>query len=195
MSLSDWPFSPLERGKYACIAADPPWSFRVWSAKGMDRSPDYSVMTLDDIKALPVADLAAKDCALLLWATNPMLPQAFDVMKAWGFTYKSVAFTWAKTTPRSTPERVKYHIGLGYWTRANTETCLLGVRGKPKRVGRDVRQLIVAPRREHSRKPLEFYASAERLLPGPRAELFGREARDGWAVWGDQATMFNEAAA
>lgn len=186
-----WPFAPLEPGAYRAISADPPWHFRVWSAKGEDRSPDYSIMSLGDIKALPVADLAAPDCALFLWATNPMLPQALEVMKAWGFTYKSVAFTWAKTTPRSTPEQTKYHIGLGYWTRANTETCLLGVRGKPKRIARDVRQLIVAPRQEHSRKPAQFYSSVQRLVEGPYADLFSRESREGWMAWGNQAGLFD----
>lgn len=190
-----WPFATLERGRYGCIAADPPWHFKVWSPKGEDRSPDYDVMTLDKIKALPVADLAAPDCVLLLWATNPMLPQALDVMKGWGFAYKTVGFTWAKTTLRSEPGNVRYHIGLGYWSRANTEMCLLGVRGKPKRVERNVRQLIVSPRREHSRKPTEFYSSAERLVNGPYAELFSRETRPNWDSWGREAGKFDEVAA
>lgn len=109
-----WPFSPLDRNAYGCIAADPPWRFKTWSEKGEDRAPDYALMTLDDIKAMPVADLALPDCVLLLWATNPMLPQALAVMEAWGFSYKTLGFCWAKTTKRSDPSWTpKYHIGLG----------------------------------------------------------------------------------
>jgi N6-adenosine-specific RNA methylase IME4 len=153
-------------------------------------------MTMEDILALPVAELAAPDAVLLLWAINSMLPQGLKVMEAWGFTYKTVAFTWAKTTPSSEASWAPvYHMGLGYWTRQNTEQCLLGTRGKPKRTGKDVRQLIVSPRRQHSRKPAEFFQSVERLVPGPFLDLFARERRPNWDVWGNEVGVFDGAAA
>lgn len=187
-------FRTLPAGHFGAIAADPPWRYQTWSDKGQARGPDYDLMTLDDIKALPVSELAAEDCVLFLWVTNPFLPRGFEVMSAWGFTYKAVAFTWAKLTPRSGTWLPKYHIGLGHWTRQNSETCLLGVRGKPKRQAKDVRELLVTPRREHSRKPEEFYESVERLVPGPYLDLFSRAERPGWTAWGNQTSKFTEAA-
>lgn len=186
-------FGGLPATTFGTIAADPPWSFKTWSDKGKGRSPDYALMSLDDIKALPVADLALPDSVLLLWVVNPMLPQGLDVMSAWGFSFKTIAFCWAKTTLRTDVSWApKYHIGLGYWSRQNIELCLLGVRGKPKRQARDVRQLIVSPRRDHSRKPEQFYSSAERLAPGPYLELFSRTNREGWVAWGNESGKFNQ---
>lgn len=191
--IDEWPFGKLEPGAYGCIAADPPWHFKVRSSKGEGRSPEYDVMSDDDIAALPVADLALPDAVLLLWATNPMLPQAIATMERWGFAYKTIGFCWAKTTSASLPNQVpKYHMGLGYWSRSNVELCLLGVRGRPQRVGRGVRQLIVSPVREHSRKPELFYESAQALVRGPYVELFARTRRAGWSVWGNQVDMFGE---
>jgi N6-adenosine-specific RNA methylase IME4 len=191
------PFAGLLRHGYGVIVADPPWHFKTWSDTRQKRSAatHYDLMTIDDIKALPLGDVAAENCALFLWATNPMLPQAMAVMEAWGFSYKTVAFTWAKTTTKTDKSWApKWHIGLGYWTRSNTEICLLGTKGEPKRASKAVRQLLIAPRREHSRKPDEFYASVEALVPGPYLELFARQARPGWAAWGNETTKFNEAA-
>lgn len=189
-----WPFGGLRRGHYAVICADPPWHFKTWSEKDQHKaaSNHYDLMTTDDIKALPVAELAATDAVLLLWAVNPMLPEAFKVMEAWGFEYKTVGFCWAKTTPRTQASWApKWHMGLGYWTRANIEICLLGVRGKPKRVSRGVRQLLLESKREHSRKPDQFFEDVERLVSGPYLELFSRQQRAGWDNWGDQTTKFN----
>ena len=179
---------PLPAGRYATICADPPWTFSVWSDKGKGRSAErhYDVMSLADIKALPVGDIAAPDCALFLWAINSMLPQAFGVIEAWGFTFRTVAFTWAKRVKSDTA----WHMGLGYWTRQNSESCLLATRGKPKRVSKGERELIVAPRREHSRKPDEAYERIERLLPGPYLDLFSRQTRPGWTAWGNQPNHF-----
>jgi N6-adenosine-specific RNA methylase IME4 len=133
-------------------------------------------MTLDDIKALPVQTLAARDCVLFLWAIDTHIPEALEVITAWGFRYKSVAFTWVKTTSTG-----KYAIGCGWWTRANTETCLLATRGKPRPQAKDVRRLVVSPRREHSRKPDEIYDThIPRLCTGPYIELFARTTRIGW---------------
>ena len=195
-------FSGLQ-SNYGAILADPPWSFKTWSAKGMGKNPDgmvdfgkanvaerhYKTMNLDDIKAMPVADLAAKDCVLFMWAIDPMLDAALDVGAAWGFKFKTVAFYWAKT---GTNDPKKFPIGTGHWTRANPEQCLLFTRGKPHRVDAGVRKLIIAQRREHSRKPDECHAGIERLVAGPYLELFGRQQRPGWDVWGNQTDKFNE---
>lgn len=191
---------PLPAGKFSVILADPPWSFRSWSDKGKNRAPDamvrqkglaerhYATMGLGDIKALPVGDLAAGDCALFMWAVDCMLPEAIELGWHWGFTYKTVAFTWAKQCAVG----AGWHIGLGYWTRCNPESCLLFTRGKPRRKSAAVRQLIVARRREHSRKPDEQYERIEALCSGPYVELFSRTTRTGWASWGDQVAAFPE---
>lgn len=220
------PFDGLKSNHYGAILADPPWRFATYSEKGRGRCPDgeratrsrdgyyrdgqrhnrperhYATMTLDEIKALPVGDLAAKDCVLLLWAVDPMLPQAFEVGEAWGFKYKTVAFYWAKerrvTSERhklhSDPDHKRFPIGTGYWTRSNPEQCLLFVKGHPKRLSAAVRKLVISPRREHSRKPDVCKTDVERLVAGPYCELFSRESRPGWDVWGDQVGKFAEAA-
>lgn len=186
-------FAGLNRNGYAVICADPPWRFRTWNEKNQHKaaSKHYDLMTTDDIAAMPVADLAAKDSVLLMWAINPMLPQAFEVMALWGFEYKTIGFCWAKTTSRTDVSWApKWHMGLGYWSRANVEVCLLGVRGKPKRISKSVRQLLIASKREHSRKPDQFFDDVERLLPGPYLELFSRQRRPGWDSWGNQTDKF-----
>ena len=149
-------------------------------AKG---DPPKLTMTAWDLmqsKAFRVADWAAPDCALFLWATDPSLPQALEVISAWGFAYKTVAFTWVKTTKDGSG----FPIGCGYWTRANPEMCLLATRGRPQRLSRSVRQLLFAPRREHSRKPDEAYTRIEALVSGPYLEMFARSRRQGWESWG-----------
>jgi N6-adenosine-specific RNA methylase IME4 len=163
----------LKRDHYGAIYADPPWSFVNYSRKGKGRSAEahYDCMGLDEIKTMPVVDWAARDCALFLWTTDPLLPHALEVIAAWGFVYKAVAFNWVKTTKDGTG----FPIGCGYWTRANPELCLLATRGRPQRISRSVRQLILAPRRAHSQKPEEVYERIESLVPGPYLELFARE--------------------
>ena len=167
------------------ILADPPWSFRAWSSKGMGRSAEqhYPTMRLEDIKALPVSDLAAGDCVLFLWATFPMLKEALEVIDTWGFTYKTVAFTWVKENRKSPG----LFWGLGYWTRANAEVCLLATRGSPKRQSAAVHQVILSPIERHSKKP---DAVRERIvaLMGDvtRVELFARQETPGWDVWGNE---------
>lgn len=180
--------------RYGAILADPPWSFDTYSAKGKDRSPErhYPVLSSAIIAAMPVAEMyAAPDCCLFLWATYPRLPDALDVMRGWGFTYKTVAFTWAKLTRLGR----MWHWGTGYWTRANAEICLLGTRGHPKRLSASVPQLLVAPVREHSRKPDEARARVRELVAGPYLELFARERAAGWDVeLSPEADKFAEAA-
>jgi N6-adenosine-specific RNA methylase IME4 len=177
----------LDFGSYAVILADPPWQFLTRSPKGLDGRPQhYRRMTLDEIKAIPVASLGAKDCALLMWVTDPTLKIGMSVLDAWGFQYKTVGFYWTKTTKNG-----REHVGQGYYTRANPEQCLLATRGQPRRVAKDVRRLIVAPVREHSRKPDEQYPRIERLFHGPYLELFARTTRPGWACAGDETGKFD----
>lgn len=185
-------FAGLPRQHFAVIMADPPWTFATRSAKGKGRSPErhYDCMSLDDIAGLPVASLAAPDCALLLWITDPLLPAGLDIIRSWGFAYKTVGFYWTKRTITGKPA-----IGTGYYTRANPEQCLLATRGAPKRLSKGVRKWIDAPRREHSRKPDEAYERAQQLFAGPHLELFGRESRPGWTTWGNEATKFDRRAA
>jgi len=188
VSASD-PFDVLTRGGYGVILADPPWRFATYSSKGEGKSPQvhYECMSLADIKALPVADLAAPDCALLMWATAPMLPEAIDTMAAWGFKFKT-AGAWAKQS--STGRR--WAFGCGYVFRSAAEFYLVGTRGKPKQQARNVRNLLVAPVREHSRKPDQMRADVETLWPGPYVELFARQPATGWDAWGNQTGRFHE---
>ena len=186
---SAWPFGDLKMFGYSCILADPPWYFRNYSAKGEEKNPNahYACMTTADIAALPVNQLAAPDCALLMWATAPMLPDAIDLMKAWGFTFKS-AGAWAKQSSTGNA----WAFGTGYCFRSAAEFFLLGTIGKPKVQSRSVRNLIVAPVREHSRKPEAQYEMAEALFQGPYLELFSRTARPGWEAFGNETGKFDE---
>jgi N6-adenosine-specific RNA methylase IME4 len=191
------PFEGLHPHHYQLIMADPAWRFETRSSKGLARAPQmhYPCMSLDDIKRLPVGDLAAKDATLLLWAIDPMLPQALEVMAAWGFRFSTVGFVWAKLNKRANLKKfteADFFTGLGYWTRANAELCLLGVKGRPKRLSKSIRRLIVSPRREHSRKPEEAYARAAALCPGPRLELFSRTERRDWTSWGNEKGLFRD---
>lgn len=185
--MSGWPFRGLRRGHFGCIVADPPWRFELYSAKGEGKSPQrhYSTMTLAEIEALPVAQLAAPDCALFLWGTSPILPQALETLAAWGFKYKSVG-AWAKRTRTDTA----WQFGTGYLMRNAAEFFLLGTRGRPKCMVRNERNLIVAPVREHSRKPDQLRAKAMAMYGGPYLELFAREAAPGWARWGLEVDRF-----
>lgn len=189
--------APPQAGRYRTIYADPPWTFRTWSDRGKGRSPEahYDCMSLEGIKALPVADWAAPDAVLLMWATDPLLPRALEVIKAWGFTYKTVGFYWAKLLPgrdAAAMSEADFFTGMGFWTRANPEMCLLATRGKPKRLAGNVRRLLIAPRREHSRKPDEAAARIEALCEGPYLEMFARSSRPGWDIWGAQAGLFDK---
>ena len=181
--------------RYPVIYADPPWEFKVYSGKGKQRSAErhYDTMTIDDIKALgeKVDRLAAEDAALFLWAVWPELPGALEVIASWGFEYKTAGFVWVKQVSETNPDPF---TGMGYWTRANSEPCLLATRGSPQRDAKDVPQVIMAPVGEHSQKPDEARSRIERLLVGPYLELFGRDPVPGWTVWGNEVEMGLEAA-
>jgi N6-adenosine-specific RNA methylase IME4 len=203
----DDPFAELPKGHFKAIYADPPWRFATWnkatavkrraSGTNVCAAVHYDTMSTADILALPVADLAADDCCLFMWISWPMLPDALALMEAWGFQYKTCAFDWVKarnTQPDFFEDEIPALMGMGYWTRANSEVCLLGTRGKPKRLNADVRQAIIEPRREHSRKPDCVPSRIERLVEGPYLELFARTQRPGWTVWGNQTDKFASAA-
>ena len=170
---------------FEIIYADPPWEYRVWSKKGQGRCAihHYPVMTLADLKALPIGKIAAPDSVLLLWATAPNLAQAIETVAAWGFVYKTVAFTWAKRNRCATGT---WFWGMGYYTRANAEFVLLATRGKGlPRMAKDVHSLIEAPVARHSAKPPEVRDRIVRLFGDrSRVELFARECAPGWDATG-----------
>jgi N6-adenosine-specific RNA methylase IME4 len=175
---------PFPKKKYNIIYADPAWYFKSYSSKGEGRNATqhYNCMSIDNICNLPVSSICDNDCILFIWVIDPMLPEALEVIKSWGFKYKTVAFTWVKEN------KLKgYFTGLGYWTRANPEMCLLATKGKPKRISKSVRQLVMSKRREHSRKPDRIRNDIVNLCGDlPRIELFARQKADGWDSWGNE---------
>jgi N6-adenosine-specific RNA methylase IME4 len=177
--------------RFNVIYADPPWEFKVYSGKGKQRSAEryYDTSSLEAIAALPIKQLAADDCYLFLWGVWPENPGALDIVKAWGFEFKTAGFVWVKTAPSAASVGLDgsgLHWGMGYHTRANTEFCLLATRGSPLRTGKDVHQVVVAPVMEHSEKPEEVRRRIERLTIGPYLELFARHPVPGWTVWGNE---------
>lgn len=192
-----WPFGDLKPGHYGAILADPPWPFATWSHKGQGRSGEahYRTMSHADMEAMPVAELTAADCVLFMWIVQTQIPHALRLVEAWGFQLKSVAFAWMKGDGLPLfPEDITTQIGMGKWTRAEFEQCLLATRGSPKRLDAGVRQCIIEKRREHSRKPDGIHTRIERLVAGPYCELFARQKRPGWDVWGNETEKFVEAA-
>lgn len=187
MQVGDTP--PFPNKKYSIILADPPWA---WSKKPLvDRGAartvekEYQTMQPDEIKALPVADLAADRCVLFLWVTSPKLFLGYEVMKAWGFEYKTVAFVWVKRNRLSE----SWFTGMGFYTRQNAEFVLLGTRGSPslERKDKGVHQVIDDPIDIHSRKPAEVHRRIDRLFDGDRIELFARQPAPDWDAWGLEA--------
>jgi N6-adenosine-specific RNA methylase IME4 len=176
---------PFPNKKYQIIYADPPWSFNFQKRNSLSDEAKgrlYPTTRGQDIVDLPVSEIAADNAVLFLWVMSSELPLALDVIKGWGFTYKTVAFTWVKTTVNG-----KYCFGGGNWTRSNPELCLLATKGKPKRISASVRELVVSERRQHSRKPDEIRQAIVELVGDlPRIELFAREKTEGWDVWGNE---------
>lgn len=195
--------------KYQLIYADPAWPFRVWNrdtGQGRSAEAHYRTMSMQAICDLPIADLADKNCVLFVWAVWPSLPDAFRVIDAWGFEFKTLAWEWVKLNklwnkfvPKSLPvDNGDYNtwfprlfaFGMGYYTRANPEPCLLAVkkRGNYPVAVHNERNLLFAPLREHSQKPEEAYDKINRLYPEawPRLELFARNTRPGWDCWGNE---------
>ena len=173
---------PLPEGKYNIIYADPPWSY---GGNLPQRNPvkHYDTLETPEIAQMPVNTIAGDNSCLFLWATFPKLPDALEVIKAWGFEYKTLAFVWIKQNKN----KKGLFWGLGGWTRSNSEICLLGVKGNPERKNADVHSVIMSPIEEHSKKPDE---TRERILnlcgDLPRIELFCRNPITGWDAWGDE---------
>jgi N6-adenosine-specific RNA methylase IME4 len=173
--------------KYNILYCDPPWSYRDKRDKHPrlcgGASKHYPTMSIGDIKALPVADIAADDCILFLWVTFPNLQEGLDVIKAWGFKYKTLGFSWIKTNKKSgTP-----FFGIGFYTKSNCEVCLIATKGKPKIVDNSISSVIIAPREEHSKKPSIIRDKIVKLCGDlPRLEMFARQAADGWDFYGNE---------
>jgi N6-adenosine-specific RNA methylase IME4 len=168
--------------KYSIIYADPAWEY--WSGGNKNQTLHYQTMTLDDICALPVKDIADDDCVLFLWVTYPILQECFKVIEAWGFKYSTAAFVWVKKNKIADSP----FVGCGAWTRANSELCLLATKGSMTRLDASISQIIDAPIDEHSKKPSITRELITRLVGElPRIELFSRNAVDGWDAWGNEA--------
>jgi N6-adenosine-specific RNA methylase IME4 len=194
---------PVVEGGWACVAIDAALDYATWSAKGQGKAPSkhYDTHAPEALEALGLELVLAKHAWLFAWWPDPHEPQLDATMGVLGFKFSGKAFTWVKTLrslargPRwmsSDDIESVFHFGLGKTTRKNSESCWLGRRGKPKILSHSVREIIIAPRREHSRKPTEFYRRVEQFCPGPRLDLFPRETRPGWTPYGDEATLFDE---
>lgn len=189
--------------KYNIIYADPPWSFKTYSEKGKEKkSADmhYGCMTIEDIYNLDVNSIADTDCALFLWVTFPLLQEGLKTIEKWGFTYKTCAFNWVKYNKKSDSP----FIGLGYWTRSNSEICLLATKGHPHRISKGVRQVIETCEKENNLDDFHTELCTERLMKHskkpdsirdrivelcgdvPRIELFARNEAEGWTVLGNE---------
>ena len=172
-----WPFG-VPRHCFRVIYADFPWRFETWSAKGEKKAPQahYRTMTVAEIAALPIGALAARDCALIMWIYDPLIPESVRLIEGWGFTFKTRLRDWRKVTATGKPV-----YGKGKYTRHGGEQCWLATRGSPKCRDRSLRQYFDAPLREHSRKPDQMRADIERMFDGPYIELCARSRRRGWA--------------
>ena len=200
---------PTTNQKYDVILADPPWSFRVWNkdtGNGRSAESHYRTMSLADICNLPIKELTSPNCVLFLWSVWPSIFDAKEVIDSWGFKYKSLGFewwklnkNWLKTINKLVSNNYPYRefttsllqnlffFGMGYYTRTNSEPCLLATKGSMPVAVHNERNFIISPRREHSRKPDEQYEKIERLYPNTRKlELFARYKHDGWDVWGNE---------
>lgn len=181
------PIAGISMRKYPIIYADPPWAYR----DKRDKHPrlcggarvHYNTMDTKNISDLPVASLAADNSMLFMWATFPNLEEALKVIKAWGFTYKTLGFSWIKTNKNNG----KPFFGIGYYTKSNCEVCLLGVRGKPIKISNSVSSVVISPKESHSKKPSIVRDRIVQLCGDiPRIELFARESVPGWDCWGNE---------
>ena len=170
--------------KYNIIYADPPWSYKDKALAGnRGACCKYPVMNTRDIATFPIKDISADDAILFLWVTMPKLNECLELISAWGFEYKTAAFTWVKTNKKSD----SLFWGMGRWTRANAEICLIATKGKPKRVAANVHSVVMTPIEEHSKKPAIVRDRIVQLCGDlPRIELFARQHVDGWDCWGNE---------
>ena len=184
--------------KYQIIYADPPWKYNS-RANHKTRfrggaCGHYDLMSMDEIKKLPIQDLANNNCALFMWVTFPYLEEQIKLFKHWGFRYRTVGFNWIKTNKRQNLEQYSYlptepdpFFGVGYYTKSNSELCLLGIKGQLEVLDNSISSIVIAQRREHSRKPDEIRDKIIRLFGDlSRIELFAREKTEGWDVWGNE---------
>lgn len=190
------PLEEIPRKTFKVVYADPPWQFKAWSHRGEGRgaSQYYTCMDLKQICALPIKEIVTDDAALFLWVVQPQLPEAMEVIKAWGFEFKTVAFCWIKMPKSWTPNMLlaEPKMGLGYHTRSGMEQCWLAIRGRGyEKKSRGIRQVVFSPIREHSRKPDEVAENIVKLVGDvPRIELFARTKRSGWENWGAEVGKF-----
>lgn len=175
--------------KYQIIYADPPWKYRQGKSMGTNfagaADAQYKCMYYEDICALPIAELADEKCILFLWVTFPMLREGLEVIKSWGFEYKTVAFTWVKANVNN----MGFLFGVGYYTKSNAEVCLLATKGQAHSLVKDnsISQMIMTPKMQHSKKPLEVRERIVQMLGDlPRIELFARRKVEGWDCWGNE---------
>ena len=180
--------------QYSMIYADPPWSYNDrmimtgihGAIKGA--SSFYNTMSLEEIKNLPIKDIADKNCILFIWITMPLLPNVFEVIDAWGFKYKTCGFTWIKKTKQG-----KTHLGMGHYTRGNAELCLIATKGSIKIQNHSISQIIESEIEQHSKKPDIIRDKIVELCGDlPRIELFARKRTEGWDVWGNEVDKFDE---
>ncbi|MDQ4421445.1 MT-A70 family methyltransferase [Sphingobium sp. DEHP117] len=186
-----WPFGDLRMFGYGVLHIDPAWSYQMYSEKGHAKSPHahYDCMSIDELKSYPVGDLAAPDAVMVMWGVFPMMPEALELMAHYGFQYKTGG-AWAKQSPTGKA----WSFGTGYIFRGAAEFYIVGTIGQPRQKSKSVRNLIVEPRREHSRKPDQIYRDIEALWDGPYIDVFGRQQRTGWDVFGNEIDKFGEAA-
>jgi N6-adenosine-specific RNA methylase IME4 len=188
----------LKGSGFACISADPAWNFKSNSIEkpGRNARRHYPTMSLKEIEALPVKDVIADDAVLFLWITGPFLVLGahIPIMKAWGFKPSGMGFTWIKLRKKAATlyfDQNDIQMNGGFTTRKNAEFCLLGKRGKSLRKDAGVREVIISPMREHSRKPDEVFDRIEKYCDGPRLEMFARQSRPGWITTGNESTKFD----
>jgi len=177
----------MEEKRYGIIYIDPPWAYRDKRNKHPrvcgGALSHYQTMDMESLMKLPVASLADTNCMLFMWATFPYFQEALDLIKAWGFCYKTLGFSWIKTNKING----KPFFGIGFYTKSNCEPCLIGVKGKPIKVSDSVSSVIISPREEHSKKPDIVRDKIVELCGDiPRIELFARQRTPGWSCWGDQ---------
>ena len=170
--------------KYNIIYADPPWSYKDKCHSGK-RGVEYKYecMNIENIKKIPIEKISEDNCILFLWVTWPMIAEGLDVIKAWGFTYKTIGFVWIKLNKIAQT----LFWGMGNWTRSNSEICLIGIKGKPQRTDKGVHSIIMSVIEKHSKKPDIIREKIIKLCGDrPRIELFARQATPGWDVWGNE---------
>jgi len=172
--------------RFSILYIDPPWAYKVYQKKGQGRTAEshYPTMNIEEIYKLDIAGIAEKDCVLFLWVTFPCLLQGLEAIRRWGFTYKTLGFCWVKRCKKQTD---KWFWGLGFWTRANPELCLIATRGNPKRASKAVHCIVDTPVERHSQKPDVVRERIVALMGDlPRAELFARQRYDGWVCLGNE---------